>query len=154
MAAAASARSRIDGQGIQFSGIQILICGTKWDAIAAMDATSKEILAKALRCVAHAHGCHLVYHGGPAAPAGGATGRPAADQGCSKKLRHLLTHMMFIGLDKKLCVTHLLPGHCSSSDDRAGVVGCFPCCSNPPTVCVRLSYPQQQENQVYPVFGG
>lgn len=107
MAAAASGKSRIDGQGVQFSGIQILICGTKWDATAEMDATGKEILAKALRCVAHAHGCHLLYHGNPAAAANGGAGRAAADQACSKKLRHLLTHMMFIGLDKKLCVPRL-----------------------------------------------
>lgn len=102
VAAAATAKGRIDGQGIQFSGIQILICGTKWDAIEAMDGTSKEILARALRCVAHAYGCHLLYHGASAGTGLGQAGRAVSEQACSKKLRHLLTHMMFIGLEKKL----------------------------------------------------
>lgn len=105
MASAAADKGRLDGQGIQFSGIQILMVGTKWDAIASMDSASKAILAKALRCVAHAHGCHLLYSSSPAAPVPGQQGRRSTDQDCAKKLRHLLTHMMFFGLDRKPCAT-------------------------------------------------
>eukprot|EP00892_Ulva_mutabilis_P007119 jgi/Ulvmu1/477/UM001_0485.1 len=104
VASAAAAKGRVDGQGIQFSGIQMLIVGTKWDAIEAMDSASKAVLASALRCVAHAHGCHLVFSSSPAAPVARQQGRQQAEHASAKKLRHLLTHMMFIGLDKKLPV--------------------------------------------------
>jgi hypothetical protein len=55
---------------------------------------TKAVLAKALRCVAHAHGCHLIYT---------ASTPQKAHELMQKKLRSLLTHMMFSGFERKLC---------------------------------------------------
>lgn len=109
ISAARTDKDSIDGEGVIFSGIQLLICANKWDKIESLPASSKAVLAKALRCVAHAHGCHLVYTVSTT-PARSNNQKP--HELMQKKLRTLLTHMMFSGFERKLCANLL---YCNGS---------------------------------------
>lgn len=101
VSAARTEKGSIDGEGVLFSGIQILICANKWDKIESLPAPSKAVLAKALRCVAHAHGCHLIYT--TSTPTSSGSTNQKTRELLQKKLRTLLTHMMFLGFERKLC---------------------------------------------------
>lgn len=99
--AARADKGSIDGEGILFSGVQVLICANKWDKVENLPAASKAVLARALRCVAHAHGCHLMYTASTTQPEGNGK---KGDDSMQKKLRALLMHIMMSGFERKLCV--------------------------------------------------
>lgn len=90
------------------TGIQVVICATKYDCIRSQDVAVKNTLSKALRCVAHANGAHLVYSG-VAGPKQGQADKMQAEE-MQKKLRALFMHTLFSGHDRKLCDS-------SSTDD-------------------------------------
>lgn len=94
----------MEGEGVKFTGIQLLICATKWDKIQTLPAPSKAVLAKALRCVAHAHGCHLIY----TTSLTQAQGNGQKPQEMQRKLRTLFAHMMFTGFERQLCAAQLM----------------------------------------------
>ncbi len=79
-----------------------------------------KVMAQTLRYIAHAHGAHLVYTGGlHAVPKSGdlAAQRAAAlEAAMLDSFKALLTHLMFSGLDKKLCASH---SPLSNADGRA-----------------------------------
>lgn len=108
--AARTEKGSIEGEGVLYSGIQLLICANKWDKIEHLPAPSKAVLAKALRCVAHAYGCHLLY----TACSTQAQGSGQKSQETQKKLRNLLLHMMFAGFERKLCAAQILL-HCGTA---------------------------------------
>jgi hypothetical protein len=91
--------------GISYTGIQVIICGTKYDQIRHKDLALKATLAKALRCVAHANGAHLLYTGfGSSKRSGMAGGEASETEEMAKKAKLLLTHALFSGHDRKLYV--------------------------------------------------
>jgi hypothetical protein len=120
----------MDDEGVLFTGIQMLICANKWDKIESFTTPSKAVLARALRCVAHAHGCHLVYT---------ASTSQKPHELMQKKLRTILTHMMFSGFERKLCATlfqcigvgklsGLVRGHSSLQAKRCSMQYWIPMC--------------------------
>lgn len=64
-------------------------------------------MAQSLRYVAHLYGASLVYLGGLKSPSSGAQGSSsqkdaAADKGALANFRSMLSHMVFIGMDKRM----------------------------------------------------
>jgi hypothetical protein len=103
----AASSSHADRDLIHFSGIQILICACKYDVLKTRDLAVQTAVSKGLRCVAHAHGAHLCYLGTSGSGTQAATEVREEVEDMQKKLRTILTHVVFTGFDKKACV--LLP---------------------------------------------
>jgi hypothetical protein len=53
------------------AGISLVLAATKWDVWQQQEPEALKVMARALRCLAHRHGAHLVYLGG-LQPGGGA----------------------------------------------------------------------------------
>lgn len=86
---------------VDFPGIQVVICATKFDRVRSQPLEKNEAVARALRYIAHANGAHLLYSAG----GGTASGRRDAEAAdMQAKLRVLLAHAMFAGYDRRLCV--------------------------------------------------
>ena len=45
--------------GPYFPGVSVVLVATHWDAFRDQDAELRKVMARALRFVAHTHGCHL-----------------------------------------------------------------------------------------------
>jgi hypothetical protein len=104
-AAAADKSPDANTQGADCTGIQIIICASKYDQIRSQPLPLKQAVAKALRCVAHCNGAHLVYFMRQGLSRGQKDGEAEDMAG---KMRAIMAHAMFIGFDRKLCGT-LLP---------------------------------------------
>lgn len=100
----AASSSHPDRDLIQFSGIQILICACKYDVLKTRDLATQTAVSKGLRCVAHAHGAHLCYLGTSGGGTRAATEVREEVEDMQKKLRTILTHVVFTGFDKKAYV--------------------------------------------------
>ena len=64
-------------------------------------------MAQSLRYVAHLHGASLVYLGGLKSPSAGLRSSSshkdaAADKAALANFRSMLSHMLFIGIDKRM----------------------------------------------------
>jgi dynein light intermediate chain 2 len=99
------------------SGISIVLAGTKWDVFRdRVEAEGQRVLGRCLRCIAHAHGAHLLYLGG--LQAAGGQGMSSAAAAAAGKQQHqqqqvqpqqlldnfcrLLSHVAFVGMDRKM----------------------------------------------------
>jgi hypothetical protein len=98
-AAAAEKSPDASTQGADCTGIQVIICASKYDQIRSQPLPLKQAVAKALRCIAHANGAHLVYF--TSKESRGAKDAEVEDM--AAKLRAIMAHAMFIGYDRKLC---------------------------------------------------
>jgi hypothetical protein len=101
--AAAVLAAESDSQ-VQHTGVQIIIIGTKYDLLSGMSLQLRSMLAKGLRCLAHAHGAHLLYMG----QAKSSTARHEASSEdkdqmlyMHRSMRTLLTHALFFGFEKR-----------------------------------------------------
>jgi hypothetical protein len=99
---------------VKCSGISIVLAGTKWDVFRdSVEAEGQRVLGRCLRCIAHAHGAHLLYLGGLQA-AGGQGMSSAAGAAAGKQQQQvqpqqlldnfcrLLSHVAFVGMDRKM----------------------------------------------------
>jgi dynein light intermediate chain 2 len=98
------------------SGISIVLAGTKWDLFRdCVEAEGQRVLGRCLRCIAHAHGAHLLYLGGLQAAGGqGMSSAAAAAAGKQQQQQQvqpqqlldnfcrLLSHVTFVGMDRKM----------------------------------------------------
>lgn len=98
ISAAAAGVDASELEAVEFTGVQIVVCATKFDRVRNQPLEKNEAVARALRCIAHANGAHLIYSAGAQ---GGRRDAEAADT--QAKLRVLLAHAMFAGYDRRLC---------------------------------------------------
>lgn len=68
---------------------------------------ARQLMAKSLRHVAHLYGASLVYLGGLKSPSAGVQTSSshkdaAADKAALTNFRSMLSHMLFIGMDKRM----------------------------------------------------
>ncbi|GBF99690.1 vacuolar transporter chaperone [Raphidocelis subcapitata] len=132
-----------DLPAIDVAGIPLVIAATKWDVFSTRDAEEQRVVAAALRCLAHAHGAHLVYLGGlqpgggagsegVRAGAGIATNTNAARQQAAalEGFARLIQHLAFVGMDSKLppklqqpCLDHLGLLWVPAGSDRLQAIG-------------------------------
>ncbi|KAK9808766.1 hypothetical protein WJX72_003222 [[Myrmecia] bisecta] len=126
--------SHEDNDTINHTGISIIVAATKHDTFRNEDAEVRKIMARTLRYVAHMHGASLVYLGGLGkAGAGAGTDTNAKDTAADRALlanfRAMLTHLAFVGLDKRMNLRleaqtdHLQPLMVPMSADRLKDIG-------------------------------
>ena len=70
-------------------------------------AQARKLMAQSLRYVAHLNGASLVYLGGLKGSAGGSQSSisqkdAASDKAALASFRSMLSHMLFIGMDKRM----------------------------------------------------
>lgn len=68
---------------------------------------ARQLMAQSLRYVAHLYGASLVYLGGLKSPRPGLQGSSghldaAADKAALANFRSMLSHMLFVGMDKRM----------------------------------------------------
>ena len=74
--------------GPYLPGVSVVLVATHWDAFRDQDAELRKVMARALRFVAHTHGCHLCYVScGPGGGGGAGHSGGAGDSGEAGRTR-------------------------------------------------------------------
>ncbi|DBB05899.1 hypothetical protein WJX82_002057 [Trebouxia sp. C0006] len=99
--------SHDDKDAIQHLGISVVLVAAKEDTFRDADTEARKLMAQSLRYVAHLNGASLVYLGGLKGSTGGSQSSisqkdAASDKAALASFRSMLSHMLFIGMDKRM----------------------------------------------------
>ncbi|KAL3144446.1 Cytoplasmic dynein 2 light intermediate chain 1 [Trebouxia sp. C0010 RCD-2024] len=100
--------SHEDKDSIHHLGISMVLVAAKEDTFRDADSEARQLMAQSLRYVAHLYGASLVYIGGLKASTAGIQSSSssrkdtAADKAALANFRSMLSHMLFIGMDKRM----------------------------------------------------